>query len=84
MVNVNKQRIDDISAAVQDVSSGSSRIVEIVDQIDIINKSTSEYTQTISSSTEEQTASTEEIAASSRSLADIASELQSETNKFKI
>ena len=84
MVNVNKQRIDDISAAVQDVSSGSSRIVEIVDQIDFINKSTSEYTQTISSSTEEQTASTEEIAASSRSLADIASELQSETNKFKI
>ena len=84
MVNVNKQEINDISVAVQGVSAGASRIVEIVDQIDFINKSTSEYTQIISSSTEQQTASTEEIAASSRSLADVASELQNETNKFKI
>ena len=84
MVNVNKQQIDDISRSVQNVSVGASRMVEIIDQIDYISRSTAEHTQTISSSTESQNASTEEIAESSRSLADVALELQNETNKFKI
>ena len=82
MVNQNKEKIDDISKSVQEVSTGASRIVEIVDQIDYVSHSTADHTQTISASTQEQSASTEEIAASSRSLADIASELQNETNKF--
>ena len=84
MVNVNKQQIADISHSVQNVSVGTSRMVEIIDQIDYISRSTAEHTQTISSSTESQNASTEEIAESSRSLADVAIELQNETSKFKV
>ena len=84
MVNVNKQQIDDISHSVQNVSVGTSRMVEIIDQINYISRSTAEHTQAISTSTENQNASTEEIAKSSRSLSDIAIELQIETNKFKV
>lgn len=84
MVNNNKDKIDDITKSVQDVSTGASRIVEIVDQIDYISHSTANHTNTISASTQQQSASTEEIAASSRSLADIATELQLETSRFKV
>ena len=84
MVNVNKKQIDDISSSVQNVSVGASRMVEIIEQIDYISRSTAEHTQTISSSTESQNASTEEIAESSRLLSDIAIELQNETSKFKV
>ena len=60
----------------------AARAGEVGRGIDYINRSTVEHTQTISSSTESQNASTEEITESSRSLADVAIELQNETNKI--
>ena len=84
MVNQNKKQIDDISAAVNNLSNGVQKTVAVVDDIDENSQMTAGHIQTISASTQEQTASMQEIAASSRTLADIAKDLKNATNKFSV
>ena len=84
MVNQNKKQIDDISAAVNNLSNGVQKTVAVVDDIDENSQLTAGHIQTISASTQEQTASMQEIAASSRTLADIAKDLKNATNKFSV
>ena len=63
---------------------GMQGIVTAMDTIDEVSRSTSEETQSISAAAEEQSASSEEIASASHPLADLATELQAATGKFKV
>ena len=84
MVNEIKTQIDDMDSRVRAVSDGAGSIVKSVDSIDEVSRKTAENTQSISAATEEQSASTEEIASASQALAQMATELQEATGKFKI
>ena len=79
-----KSEMVEINDEVQKVSKGMQGIVTAMDTIDEVSRSTSEETQTISAAAEEQSASSEEIASASHSLADLATDLQAATGKFKV
>ncbi len=79
-----KTEMEEINGAVQTVFNGMQGIVGAMDTIDEVSRSTSEETQTISAAAEEQSASSQEIASASHSLADLATELQAATGKFKL
>ena len=83
-VNGIKEKVDEISSSVNSVSDGAGNIVAAVDSIDSISRKTAEHTTTISASTEEQSASNEEIAAASQALANLAADMQTAINKFKL
>jgi methyl-accepting chemotaxis protein len=84
MVRGMTNEVHEISAAIEEITSGAQNVVISVEKIDNESKQTSEKTQTISAATEEQSASVEEIASASRHLAQMAEELQTEVHKFKI
>ncbi|MPN41499.1 Methyl-accepting chemotaxis protein McpA [bioreactor metagenome] len=77
-------QVRDISAAIQQMAGGSEKIVESVRDIDRISKETAGQAQTMSAATQEQSAAMEEIAASSQSLANMALQLQTGIDKFKV
>lgn len=77
-------QVRDISAAIQQMAGGSEKIVESVRDIDKISKETAGQAQTMSAATQEQSAAMEEIAASSQSLANMALQLQTAIDKFKV
>ncbi len=83
-VNGIKEKVDEISSSVNSVSDGAGNIVAAVDSIDSISRKTADHTTTISASTEEQSASNEEIAAASQALANLAADMQTAINKFKL
>lgn len=74
----------EVAAAIEQMVTGSKKIVENIVHIDNLSKSASAETQLVSAASEEQAASIEEIAASSRTLADLANNLQKAVNKFSI
>ena len=59
-------------------------IVGHVRTIDAASHSAAEESETVSAATEEQSASVQEIANASRSLAEMATDLQNEVQKFKV
>ncbi|MBP2651036.1 MAG: hypothetical protein H6Q74_1861 [Firmicutes bacterium] len=77
-------QVREISAAMEQMASGSHQIVASVRDIDRISKDAAGQTQTVSAATEEQSASMEEIAAASQALARLAEQLQGEVRKFSI
>lgn len=77
-------QIRDISAAIEQMASGSQQIVSSVKEIANISKDTTGQTQTVSAATEEQTASIQEIASSSTDLSQMAGNLQAIVSKFRI
>ena len=79
-----RRQMDDIGVSMQTVSSGASKIVESINDIDAVSKKTSEYTHSISNATETQSASNEEIAAASQALSQLAVEMQAAIDKFKM
>lgn len=84
MVSGIEQKMQGISSSVDKVSNNTNNIVAAVDDIDDISRRTAEHTQTISAAAEEQSASSEEIASASQALADLATDLQNATGRFKI
>lgn len=74
----------DIAAAIQQMASGSHRIVASVKEIDRISRHTADQTHTVSAAGQEQSASMEQIAASSQSLSQMAVDLQTTLKKFTI
>ena len=59
-------------------------IINGMTEVDASAKGIGSESQNVSAATEEQAAGMEEIASSSRSLADMANDLQTETDKFKV
>ena len=77
-------QIRDISAAIEQMASGSQQMVSSVKDIAQISKNVTVQAQTVSSATEEQSASIQEIASSSTDLSHMAGNLQAIVSKFRI
>jgi methyl-accepting chemotaxis protein len=77
-------QINGISAAIEQMASGSQQIVVSVHEIDTISKDAASQAQAVSAATEEQSATMEEIAASSQALAKMAEELTQAVSEFKV
>ena len=81
--NVSGQ-IQGISADITGMAKNGEEIVGHVRTIDAASHSAAEESETVSAATEEQSASVQEIANASRSLAEMATDLQNEVQKFKV
>jgi len=77
-------QVKEISAAMQQMASGSRQIVTSMQIVDGHSKSAVDEAQMVSAATEEQSASMEEIASSSHSLAVLAQDLNTVVSKFRI
>ena len=73
-----------VSKRVLELRENMNSIIEGMGAVDTSAKGIGSESQNVSAATEEQAAGMEEIASSSRSLADMATDLQSETDKFKV
>ena len=73
-----------VSKRVLELRENMGAIIEGMGAVDASAKGIGSESQNVSAATEEQAAGMEEIAASSRSLADMATDLQTETDKFKV
>ena len=73
-----------VSERVLQLREDMSTIVDGMSEVDNSAKGIGSESQNVSAATEEQAAGMEEIACSSRSLANMANDLQTETDKFKV
>ncbi len=83
-INKEVSQIQEVSATVEEMASGSQQIVSSIKQIENISKENLGQSQTVSAATEEQTASVEQIASTSHSLAKMAKDLQIAVSKFYV
>ncbi|CUH94886.1 hypothetical protein P22_0952 [Propionispora sp. 2/2-37] len=84
LVTLVSSQVKEISAATQEMASGSQQIVGAVKKIDELSKRSTGEMQSVSAATEEQLASMEEIATSSQALAQLAQELQTAVASFRV
>ncbi|SDN36408.1 methyl-accepting chemotaxis protein [Dendrosporobacter quercicolus] len=77
-------QVREISAATQQMASGSQQIVDSVQNIDQLSKKSVNEAQSVSASTEEQLASMQEIASASQALAKLAQNLQTAVAVFHV
>jgi len=84
MIQQMSNQMHEISAASEEITSGSQQVVSAVGEIDKESRSSAEQAQTVSAATQEQLASMEEIASASRTLSAMAEELRVEIEKFKV
>ncbi|WP_019553442.1 methyl-accepting chemotaxis protein [Propionispira raffinosivorans] len=84
MIKGISDEVNEISAATEQLTSGTEDVVTAAGGISTQTKKTAEETETISAATEEQSASMEEIASASTHLSTMASELQEAIQKFKV
>ena len=84
LVSLVSGQVREISAATQQMASGSQQIVGSVQKIDALNKVSAEESRIVSAATEEQLASMEEISSSSQALAKLAQDLQATIAKFSV
>ena len=84
LVTQGSDQMQEISAAIQQMATGSQQIVNSVKKIDELSKKSAAEAQNVSAATEEQLATMEEIASSSQALAQLAQDLQAGVTKFSI
>ena len=84
MIKVVVDEINEISAATEELTSGTEDVVTAANSISGETKKTAEATQSVSAATEEQSASMQEIASASTHLSKMAADLQNEIQKFKV
>lgn len=84
MIKDISEQIHEVSQSVNDINNGTKASVDSVNNIQNISMKIADETQTISAASEEQLASAEEIASSSKILSQMAEELRSVINKFKV
>nr|WP_231038460.1 methyl-accepting chemotaxis protein [Pectinatus haikarae] len=77
-------QIQDISGAISEMDEHSRLIVEHTRTLGSDSEKTSEAAESVSAASEEQSASMNEIANASRSLAQMAENLQTQVQKFKV
>ena len=78
------EEIEEFSAAMLQIDSGSQCIVGSMKTIDTLSRKAAGETQTVSAATEEQSASMQEIASASQNLAEMAQKLQETVKRFEI
>jgi methyl-accepting chemotaxis protein len=76
--------IQGVTAAIEEMATGSQRMVDSVRLIDAISKDSLDKSQTVSGATKDLAASAEQIASASQNLSAMAQELQISVGKFKI
>lgn len=84
LVSLVSNQVIEISAAIQQISSGSQQVVASIGKIDILSQKSAGDAQNVSAATEEQSASMQEIASSSNALSNLAQDLQAVVAKFRI
>ncbi len=84
MVSNVSQQAERMEAIVRDLSSGTERIKNHIEEIDNMSRSVAEETGNVSAASEEQTASAHEIAEASDRLAQTAQELQAFVQRFEL
>lgn len=80
---VNNQ-VRDVSIAAQQISVGTTQVVQSIEGITLVAQETAAGTQNVSAAAEQQLASMEEISSSSTNLTRMAGELQLLVDKFKL
>ena len=70
--------------SIEEVNKSSHDILSAVDKVRITTNTTSTHANEVSAATEEQTASVHEIAGASQSLAELATDMQSDVAKFSL
>ena len=78
------ERIAYSAEAIKATNDGSKRITSSIQSIEKVAASLADETQTVSAATEEQTASVHEVASASKHLSEMASELQTAVETFKL
>ncbi len=78
------KEISEIATAIQKMAEDSAAMLDASTRISSISAANADEAQSVSAATEEQSASMSEIATASHNLATLASDLQSEVNKFKL
>ena len=84
LVNTIALEVANSKNLVEQIYSGNEKITEAVKQINSSSQIAGEEVQNVSAATEEQAASMHEMENSSRLLGELAEELQSEVNRFKL
>jgi methyl-accepting chemotaxis protein len=84
MVQGISAEISDISAAAEQLTAGTDDVLKSAGDVHRESRKAADETETIAAATEEQSASIGEIASASTHLANLAEELQSAIQKFKI
>lgn len=79
-----RSQASDVWTAAQQISDGTSQVVQAIQGINQVAQSTAVSTEHVSSATEEQLASMEEISSSSEALTEMAGELQVLIDRFKL
>jgi len=77
-------QVEEVSAAMEQMSAGTEQVIEAINKVAQIAEESAAGSQTVAASAEELAASSEEVTSSSTNLANIAEELQTTINKFKI
>jgi methyl-accepting chemotaxis protein len=83
-INQVVNQIQEVSATVEEMASGSQQIVSSVKNIENISKENLGQSQTVTAAVEEQNASIDQIAVSSQGMAQMAQELLVAVNKFTL
>ena len=77
-------RVQGISAAIQELASGSSQMVQTIGAIEQASQATAGQAQNVSAATEQQSAAVQEISHASLDLAKMAEALQEAVHRFRI
>lgn len=83
-INQIDQEIQSISAAIEEMTASSDEVVHAMENISATTEETAAGAQEVSSITEEQSASVEMIATSTKNLAQLAQDLQTTVDRFKL
>ncbi|MGM0877034.1 MAG: methyl-accepting chemotaxis protein [Bacillota bacterium] len=83
-VNKIVEEIKGLSLLTHDEANTSEQIVQLVNRLEVANEHMSNSAQEVSAATEETTASVEEVASRSTIVTEMANELNSIVNKFKL
>nr|WP_100405793.1 methyl-accepting chemotaxis protein [Bacillus solitudinis] len=78
------QEMLSVSDATQNIAMNTVQLSESLTEMEAFSIQNAEHSQDVTASTEEQLAAMEEIAMSSEMMSQLASELRSEVNKFKL
>lgn len=84
LVSSTSVEIRGISEEIKRTASGSTQIVDAIQELDRVSQTIVNQTQTVSASTQEQAASIEQIATGSKMLSDMAQELKAATETFQV
>ncbi len=76
--------VAEVATSIQQMADGTKSVQAEVEAIKSVSEKNANEAQSVSAATEQQSASMEEIASATRSLAQLATKLQEETNRFRV